>query len=197
MVSQQKILDYLFISKVRIKTLKMFFLHTEEEIHLRAIARELQEEINAVRREIMRLVDISLLIESKRGNKKFYSLNKTHTFFEELAGIIYKSVGLGEELIKNIQKLGAVEFACFTNSYLSEQKVSHRDIDLVIIGEVDLKYLSELVSIEEQKDKREINYTVIGISEFATRKQRNDPFILDLIRSTRLMLIGDRSTYMK
>jgi hypothetical protein len=195
MSNLQKLLNYLFVSKVRIKSLKYFFSHEDTPIHLRAVSRILNEEINAVRRELMRLVEIKLLKSEKRGNKKYFILNKGFPFFEELLNIVIKSEGIAEDILKNQSKLGPVHFAGLTNSFVSGIKSSHKEIDLVIIGDVDLTLVSEIIQKEEERLEREINYTVLRLSEFNLRKKRRDVFIINLLLSTRILVIGDREEY--
>lgn len=195
MVGTQKILNYLFISKVRIKCLKYFFFNEDKPIHLRAVARELGEEINAVRRELMRLVEIKLLKSEKRGNKKYFVLNKNFPYFEEFSSVIIKSDGIAEQIIQNQSKLGNIQFVGLTSSYISGVKFSHKEIDLIIVGDVELESISEMVEKEENRLQREINYTVLRLSEFNLRKKRRDPFIINLLLSTRVLVIGDREEY--
>lgn len=195
MVSLQKTLNYLFVSKVRIKCLKYFFLHQDVPIHLRAASRELSEEINAVRRELMRLEEIKLLKSDTRGNRKYFSLNLSFPFLEELGGIVLKSSGLGEGIIKNQNKLGNLYFGAFTSSYVSGVKLVQKEIDLILIGEVDLTILDDMVSKYEDKVGREINYTVLKLAEFNLRKKRKDPFITNLLLTTKLLLVGNREEY--
>jgi hypothetical protein len=44
---------------------------------------------------------------------------------------------------------------------------------------------------EEVRREREINYTVMSEEEFDFRKKRRDPFIMETLRGSRVMIIGD------
>jgi DNA-binding transcriptional ArsR family regulator len=94
MNSREKSLELLFVSKVRIKALKYFLLNPTTQIHLRAAVRQFDEEINAVRRELMRFEKMGLLKVESKGNKKYFKLNLDHPFINELLGIVHKSSGL-------------------------------------------------------------------------------------------------------
>lgn len=195
MANISKSLDYLFVSKVRVKALKYFFDNQDKPIHLRAIARELNEEINAVRRELLRLAEIKLIKEASRGNRKYYSLNPAFHFYEELDSMMMKSFGIGDKIIKNQAKLGTIYFAALTYSYVNNVRLSHKDIDLIIVGDVNLEMVSSMVKEYEEKLQREINYTVLRLGEFNIRKKRSDQFILSLILSTKILLIGNREEF--
>ena len=44
---------------------------------------------------------------------------------------------------------------------------------------------------EEGKMNKEINYSVMSMEEFMSRKRTNDPFIYRVMTQSRTMLIGD------
>ncbi len=195
MADTKKILDYLFVSKVRIKSLKYFYFHQDAPIHLRAASRELDEEINAVRREFLRLVEIKMLRVEVRGNRKYFSLNLEFPFHEELHTILIKSFGIGKDIIKHQAKLGKVTFAVLTSHYLNGYKMDPQDIDLVLVGEINMNIINDIVHKAEIYLKREVNYTILGASEFNLRKKRKDQFISKLIMDTRVVLIGSREEF--
>lgn len=192
MVNLQKALSYLFVSKVRVKALRFFFMNRGDKIHLRAVTRELQEEVNAVRRELLRLVEIGFLDAVTLGNKTFYSINSDFPFFEELMSILYKCDGIGEEIFKSRDKLGIIYFGALTSSYINKSQRGHKDIDMILVGDIDLETLGALVSRQEKKENRDINYTVLKLGEFNLRKKRVDPFMQKLLADCQVMLMGSR-----
>lgn len=125
MANLTKSLDALFISKVRIKSLKYFIFHPDVPIHLRAAVRELKEEINAVRRELNRLDEIGLLTSEVRGNRKYFSLNFKHPLLEELTGIFHKAFGLGGEIIPQSEESRGCQSCCACR-YIPERRRSCR-----------------------------------------------------------------------
>lgn len=54
-------LQDLMISRVRVEMLELFFLNPEEMYYVRQITRLINEEINAVRRELDRMLGAGLL----------------------------------------------------------------------------------------------------------------------------------------
>ncbi len=186
-----KALNHLFISKVRIKVLKYYLFNADIPIHLRGLVREVQEEINAVRRELLRLEEIGLIRSEMRGNRKYYLLNRDFLYVNELLGIFHKSFGLGGSIIKNLENLGKVDFAILTGSFTTFSAPDPNIIDLVLIGDIDLQALSKLVQDAEKKLNREINYTVLKSSEFILKKKRRDAFIMQLLIVPKIMLCGN------
>jgi len=69
-------LKSLFISKVRIRVLAKYMEDVNKPYHVRGLVRELGEEINAVRRELLSLKKAGLLTSKKDGNKIMYTVDK-------------------------------------------------------------------------------------------------------------------------
>jgi len=65
----------------------------------------------------------------------------------------------------------------------------------LVVGDVVLAELSDLVKEEEKVLGREINYAVFSRDEFEFRKQRRDPFIMDVFYGVRVMVIGDEDEF--
>lgn len=185
------ILDTLFISKVRVKILQLFFSNPNERFHIRGVVREINEEINAVRRELLRLEGISLLAAEKKGNRIYYSLKTDFALYSEISSMIHKTTGLGEEVLSSINDLGEVSYVILTRSYLIGTHDHHEEIDLLVIGDIDMDALSALIQRAERRTEREINYAVLKESEFVLRKKRKDPFLLELLVGRKIVIYGN------
>jgi DNA-binding transcriptional regulator YhcF (GntR family) len=66
-------LDSLFGSKARVKVLKLFLLNSEKKYYLRQLARDLDLQVNSVRRELKNLETFGLLVSSIFN----HTINKT------------------------------------------------------------------------------------------------------------------------
>ena len=105
--------------------------------------------------------------------------------------LVVKTSGLGMDLIKNKTKLGKVKFIMISGKFIRNMNRGANDVDILIVGKVVLPEINQLVRTEEVKREREINYTVMSEEEFEFRKRRRDPFILEILRGSRIMIIGD------
>ncbi len=190
-------LENLFISKVRIKALRYFLMNPETEIHLRGAVREFKEEINAVRRELTRLEEAKVISSTNKGNRKYFELNGDHPFVTELIAVFHKSFGLGSEILENHKKIGNIEFALLTPSYTRGIFLNMQIIDMVIVGDIDLKVLEDIVNKCQTKLNKEIHYMVLKSSEFQLRKRRRDQLMLDLLMQDNVLLIGNRDSLVK
>ncbi len=170
--------------------LELFFLNPEEMYYVREISREIHEQVNAVRRELARLLGAGLLKSEERGNRLYYYLNKRYPYYQEFLQMIVKSTGLGKKIRQRRRKLGTLEFVMFSGKYVSGMTPGKDEVDMLFIGEVVLSELKELIKNEEERLGREINYAVFSSEEFDFRKTRRDPFILDILYGSRVMVIG-------
>lgn len=75
-------LERLFTSKTRVKILTLFILNPNRELHIREVARLIQENTNAVRRELNNLEQTGLLKSNKKGNLKQYTLKKLQSIYK-------------------------------------------------------------------------------------------------------------------
>ncbi len=179
------------VSRVRVKLFTIFFSSPEEMFYVRQLVRESGEEINAVRRELDRLTKAGIVKPQGRGNRLYFSLNKQYVFYSELMRLVAKTSGLGAGIIKNQQQLGKVKFAVLFGRFARRMSYRQDAVDLLVVGEIVMPQLSAIVGQEQARVKREINYSVMSEEEFKFRKSRRDPFILDVLKGSRIMLIGD------
>ena len=179
------------ISRVRVKIMELFFHQPQEMFFVREITRQTHEEINAVRRELDRMVECGLLKSENRGNRVYYYLNNHYLFFPELLRMVAKSTGLGQKLFKLRKKLGTVKFIMFSGRFVRTDLSHLSTVDVLIVGDVVLAELEALMKEEEQRIGREISYTVLAPDEFEFRKQRRDPFLMEVLYGTRIMVVGN------
>ena len=159
-------------------------------MYVREIARSTEENINAVRRELANLEGIGLLKSERRGNSKYYVVNKEMAIYNELASIILKTEGVAKELRDSLSGKG-VEMAFIYGSFASGKAGVDSDIDIFIIGEINEEELIINIREVENRLSREINYVMFTTKEFERRKKRSDPFVLNVLKEPKILLIGD------
>lgn len=177
-------------SKARRKILQLFFHNPKEHFYLRRIVREVNEEVNAVKRELDILSDAKVLLKEKRLNKVFYSLNKHYIYYDEFLRIFAKQGVLNELIQKNASKIGKTKFVVMSKTLAKGEPLRKDEIYVLFVGFI---VMPEVEAIMQQVDKaldREINYTIMTEEEFAFRKKSNDPFIWKFLRQPKIMLIG-------
>lgn len=178
------------ISRVRVKLMELFFSNPEELYYVREITRQVKEEINAVRRELDKMLQYGLLKSEERGNRLYYFLNKKYVYYSELQRMIAKSTGLGKKIRKLKRKMGQVDFVMFSGRLVEGQKPLRDEVEVLVVGDIVLPELQALMKEEEVKLGRELNYAVLNTQEFEFRKTRRDPFVMEILYGTRVMVVG-------
>lgn len=187
----------LIISKTRVKVLDLFLEHFEKIYHVREITRRVNEEINAVRRELAFLEKKGILRKEPRANRLYYGIRRDYPFLTDLLNIWTKTKGLGGAILKNRAKLGKIKYILMSGKFAHDLDREAEDVDLLVVGEVVLPELALLVRNEEARRGKEINYTVMSEEEFAFRKKRNDPFIEKILGASHIMVVGDEEELLK
>lgn len=184
----------LITSKSRVTLLQVFLASPYEMFHVRELVRRTKDEINAVRRELQFLENKGILTKEPRANRVYYALSKTYPFYHDLLVLGSKISGLGGEILKNRAKLGKIKYALLSGKFVKRIKNKPDEVDVVIIGTVVLPEVTLLIRNEETRLATEINYTAMTEEEFNFRKSKRDPFVLSLLSSSKVMLIGDEET---
>src|SRR3972149_8112390 len=107
----------LITSKTRVKILTLFLDIPNDMFHVREVVRRVEEEINAVRRELIYLEKKGVLKREPRVNRVYYYLDKIYPFYFDLLNINAKTKGIGEDIIKNRVKLGRIKFAMLSGKF--------------------------------------------------------------------------------
>jgi len=185
------LLTDLIISRVRVKLLTLFLSNPDKIIHVRELVRQSKEEINAVRRELAHMEKCGLVSKEHRANRLYYSFRKDYPLYFDLLNLVTKTTGLGEAILKNRNKLGRVKYAMISGKFARNIPGSAEKVDLLIIGNVVIPEVAALVREEEIRRGREIFFTPMTEEEFAFRKKKKDSFILGILETSKIMIIGD------
>ena len=89
-------LTKIFWSRSRVKLLEKFVIEdvvsrSTNGFFIRELCRDLDEQINAVRRELMNLENIGLLKSYEENKKKYYMLNKNSIIYPEISEMFLKA----------------------------------------------------------------------------------------------------------
>lgn len=183
-------LEELFVSRVRVKILQLFLTSFNELFHVREIVRRVDEEINAVRRELARMEKFGMVTSEWRANRRLYKFRKDYVYFNELLGLVSKSSGVGGEIVKQRNKLGKIKYAFVSSRFLLKDVSDIEQVDILVVGQIVQSELQAIIAVEQGKREREINYSFMDEAEFKFRVKRRDPFILRVLIQPKVMLIG-------
>ncbi|MBU1104399.1 winged helix-turn-helix domain-containing protein [Candidatus Parcubacteria bacterium] len=184
-------------SKVRVKILSLFLSQDNTGLHVREITRRVGTEINAIRRELDNLFKAGLIRRETQGNRVYYRIKKEYPYYWDLLSCWEKEQGLASKILNEQKSLGKVKFALVSKEFITGRKSGAEDVDLLLVGTIDVKVLKAIIEKQQEKLGREINYCVMGEDEFDFRKKRLDPFIVKVLTQARIIFIGEEDKYCK
>ncbi len=186
----QTALDVLLTSRIRARLLSLFVMNPETDYYLKGLVRDLHETNNPVRTELNRLEGLGILASRREHNVKYYRINRACPIYAELKGLVFKTSGLATLLKDRLGELGQIDEAFIYGSFASGQEGARSDIDLMIVGDVELSTVRRRLREIEAEVNREINETVYSPEEFAARRDETDAFLQRVLAAPRIILIG-------
>jgi len=147
--------------------LTKLILNPASKVYLRGLERDLGVSSNTVRLELNKLHEMRLIQvqeEDKNFKVKYYIINQAHPMFHNLRGVILQFAGLDQIVDQIIKKLGNVNQVYLTGE-LAEGKNSPF-VDLVVVGNINRKYLYQLIEKVEPLIKKKVRVGVFGKDEF-------------------------------
>src|SRR5947199_707543 len=99
-------------SKVQQRVLALIFGQPDRSFYTSEIIRSVHSGTGAVERELSRLESSGLVSAERIGNQRHYRANQESPIFEELRGLVAKTVGVAEPIRKSLQPYaGAIKTA--------------------------------------------------------------------------------------
>jgi predicted nucleotidyltransferase len=177
-------------SRARAEIFRLLFGVGAQELHLREIERRSGLALGTVQQEIRKLEGMELLTARKDGNRVYYRANTAHALYQDIRSLVLKTSGLVEVLRKALSKRGIAAAFVF-GSVARGEEGAEGDVDVMIVGDVGLKAVSTWLSGVSEQLGREVNPHVLERAEFSRRRESGDHFLLRVLDSPRLFVVGD------
>lgn len=146
----------------------------------------------AVQRELRRLAEAGLIVETRLGNQKHFQANRAAPIFTELRGIVLKTVGLAEPIKAALANLTEpIQVALVYGSIAKHADTASSDVDLLLVADdLSLERAYAALAPAEQAISRKINITLLTSSEFKRRRTDNSPFLSKVLAGEYFLLTG-------
>ncbi len=187
-------LTKLFWSKTRTKLLEKFFLEYEsgnnDGFHMRALSRDLDEQINSIKRELDSLEELHILKSREESKKKFFFLNKNFILLEEFKSIFLKTYNPYENIKKFFKTQDFLELVII-NEELAKRLVGNTNniVDIFLIWEMDKIAFNEFLA--KTFFNRKIKYAIITKDDFQKRLEYNDKLIFNIMKQKGNLFLKD------
>lgn len=187
-------LTKLFWSKTRTKLLEKFFLEYEsgntEGFHMRALSRDLDEQINSIKRELDSLEELNILKSREEAKKKYFILNKNFFLIDEFKNIFLKTYNPHDMIKKFFKSQEHLELVII-NDALSKRLTGNTNniVDIFLIWEIDKILFNDFLA--RTFFNRKIKYAIITQDDFKKRLDYNDKLIFNIFRQNGNIFLKD------
>ena len=178
--TQQRVLGFLFGQPER-------RFYATELINLAGVGS------GAVQRELARLAQTGLVTVKPVGNQKHYQANPASPIYEELCGMVRKTVGLAEPLRAALAPLATQIKAAFVyGSVAKKEDTASSDIDLMLVSDT-LTFSDTILALQAATELlgREVNPNIFTTQDFAKRLKEGGSFVSRVMAQPKVWLIGE------
>jgi len=193
-------LEHFFGSKTRLRLLKTFFRSPERAFYVRELARLVETQLHAVRREIDNLERLSLIAqveptahqssESGTERSKYYQLNSDCFLYAELKALLMKGELFEQnQLIEEVKlKGGTISLLMLTGIFTNETNVS---TDMLIVGTIKPTIIAKIIKQYEADLNKSIRYTLMDEKEFKDRRHVGDKFLYTVFEAKHIFAVNE------
>ena len=183
-------LESLIGSKTMVSLLTLFLLTPGKEYYILEISRNLDIDVAPLRKELSNLESIGLLRSERHGNQKYYWVDESCFIFGDLQRLVLKTEGIARILTEKFADSGEIDILFIFGSFAAGKAHDKSVIDLFIVGDVSDDELLSMITETARQLGREINYTLLRRNELIQRIQKNDPFMVNVIREPKIFVVG-------
>jgi predicted nucleotidyltransferase len=185
------LLEHLLGSRLRAKLLGWLFSHPGERFFVRQLAVLLGEDSTNLSRELARLADLGIVTGSREGQQKYFQVNTDASVYPELRGLVLKTSGLGDLIRESLAPLlSRIHVALIFGSFAAGKADTASDVDLLVVGDANLRELVEALSPIQDRLGREVNPMVYPVPEFREKLGQGYRFLTSVVEGPKLFLIG-------
>jgi len=180
------------LGSTRSAVLASVLLHPESALHVRELARITGASPGSLHRELRALTELGLLLREEIGRQVHYRANPACPIFEELAGLLRKTVGIADVLRAALTPLAdQIAMAFVYGSVAAGREGPRSDMDVMVLGRVGFAPVVKALAPTQEALRREVNATVMKPGDFMRKRHAGDGFVASVIREPKLWLIGN------
>ena len=179
------------LGKLTRELLALLYRDPDRSLYLRELVRLTGASPGAVQREAGELTQAGLLTRTRRGRQVFYQANRATPVFNELRGLLEKTMGTVDLLRAALAPLAdGIDAAVLFGSAATGTSTATSDIDLLVVGSVEFAEVTDALAAAEARLGREVKPMVYSWAEFTRRLAEGGHFVTSVLRAPRIALIG-------
>lgn len=168
--------------------LNYFFINPHESLYVNELSRNLKLDKRNLVKKLKELETEGVLKSEARGNLKLYSINRKYPLYSEYEKIILKTLGFEDKLRKVLKNTSGVIESYLYGSYAQNKMDVHSDVDLLVIGDHDIKILQKEITKIQKEIGREMNIVNMNLQEYKKRIKNKDPFIGEVMKGSHIKI---------
>jgi predicted nucleotidyltransferase len=176
-------------SQVTRKLLSYLFLNPHETLYVNELSRKLGLDKRNLVKKLHELDRLGILKSERIGNLRLYGVNPEFPLYQEYRKIVLKTIGVEEKLRRIMKQTSGIKVAYIYGSYARDAMSTHSDLDLLVIGDHDIKTLQSKIIPLQREINREINSVNMSEGEFRKRTDMNDPFLSGIFQRKTIRLV--------
>lgn len=180
---------------VQQRVLGLLFGQPERTFGSGELIRQAGSGTGAAHRQLQRLEKVGLVRVTRIGNQKHYQANAKAPIYEELRGLVLKTVGLAEPLRHSLESFGTkIKLAFVFGSVAKGTDKAGSDLDLLVVSD-DVSYpeIFEALRSAEFVLARPVNPTVMTGAQWKEKQSGGDSFAKRIAEQPKLFVVGDES----
>lgn len=173
--------------------LAMLFGHPGRRFYLREIARAAGITPSVLQRDLASLTEAGILERAHEGRQVYYRANEGCPIFPELKGLVTKTFGVGDVLRAMLEPHTArIALAFIYGSVASGAQTGKSDVDLMIVGDLDLSSIAQGLLDAEARLGRPVNPTVYAEKEFRDKALSGHHFMTTVLSRPIVYILGNK-----
>lgn len=184
--------------KARRSVLALIFANADKSFYIRQIKDAVNVGGGSVQRELKRLSDAGIITRRRDGRQVYFQANRTCPIFPELRALVVKTVGIADKLKSAMAPvLQRIDVAFIYGSMASGQERPESDIDLMVIGDLDLIDVTSALQEATESLGREVNISLYPPDEFRSKAKEGNHFINKVLGTQKIFIVGRDSDLKK
>lgn len=180
-------LEEIIDSKTDSGVLSFFLTMSERSFSVLEVSRRLGVPYLKAAHSLAKLAGAGLLTGFVKKTKKYYCVNPHYKLLPEIKDFWVKNGQKGkDELFSAIRNLGDVRAAFLSGIFTGYPNLP---VDVLLVGKINLRKLSDFLKAAEKMMGQEINYSVMSVDEFLQRRDTFDKFIKDVFDYRHLVVV--------
>ena len=183
--------DALFTSTQQ-RVLALLFGQPDREFYVTELIALAGSGRGAVQRELARLAGSGLASVSRVGNRKHYRANPESPLFDEICGVVRKTIGLEEVVRGALEPLAnRLVLALLLGSVARGTETAASDVDLLLVSDdLTLEAVYAVLAPVERSLGRRVNPTVYTPAEFEERRRAGAGFLTRILQGPHVVVAG-------